>query len=369
MTKATAGGVRVAIDVGPLHGRRTGVGNFVAAATAALGAVDGVELRPYLLSFRTRPDPGVRRLPLPAVVAHELWSRMDRPLVDRWLGPCDVVHGTNYVVPPTRWPSLVSVHDCWFLEHEAEATPSVRRAGRVLRRAIRRGAWVHALSETTAGRIRDLLATDRVVAIHLGPTPAGPVGGEPAPWTDRLGDRPFVLSLGTVERRKNLPALARAFAIAAAGDVADLALVLAGAPGDDSAALAAVVDALPAVIRPRVVVAGSVDSATKGWLLRHAAALAYPSLDEGFGFPILEAQAAGVPVVATRAGAIPEVAGRGAELVALGDDAALADAITRVTGDAALRRRLIDDGTRNLERFSWSDTATQLADLYRRLAC
>ena len=84
---------------------------------------------------------------------------------------------------------------------------------------------------------------------------------------------------------------------------------------------------------------GPVDEDTKAWLLHHATALAYPSLDEGFGFPILEAQSVGVPVVATRAGSIPEVAGGGAELVPLGDVDALAGALARVVDDEDRRAR------------------------------
>lgn len=358
----------VAVDVGPLHGRRTGVGNFVAALLAALEQDRRVDARPYLLSFRTRPDEGVRRLPLPARLAHELWSRADHPRADRWLPPGDVVHGTNYVVPPSRRPAVVTVHDCWFLEHEHEASPAVRRAGQVLRRAVRRGAWVHAPSAATAERAGALLGTDRVVPIHHGPLPATPAAAVPpaARWHAALGGRPFVLSVGTVERRKNLPALVDAFG-AAAAPLGDTALVIAGGPGDDSDALAAAVDALPARTRARVVLAGPVDDGAKAWLLQHAVALAYPSLDEGFGFPVLEAQAAGLPVVATRVGALPEVAGCGAELVALGDREALAAALTAVVTDDEHRRRLIDEGTRNLARFSWSATADQFVDLYRRV--
>jgi len=112
---------------------------------------------------------------------------------------------------------------------------------------------------------------------------------------------------------------------------------------------------------------GAVDGATKSWLLHHAAAVAYPSLDEGFGFPILEAQAAGRPVVATRAGSIPEVAGDGAELVPLGDQDALAGALVRVVDDDVRSRQLVAAGTANLARFSWTATANELVRIYRRL--
>lgn len=359
--------VRIALDVGPLHGHRTGVGVAVAEMVAALGQHDAVELVPYILSFRSRPTPPCRRLPLPAALAHRLWGRIDGPRVDRWLGPVDVVHGTNYVVPPSRRPALVSVYDCWFLDHTDHASPDVRRAGEVLRRRVRAGATVHTSSEATASRVRELLATDRIEVIHLGPLPLdAPPTSCPAGVAADLGGHPFVLALGTVERRKNLPALVRSFATASP-ELDDVQLVIAGAPGDDHAALDATVTALPAAIRARVVCAGPVDAATKAWLLHHATALAYPSLDEGFGFPVLEAQAVGLPIVASRAGSIPEVAGDAAELVDVGDHAGLAAALVRITTDEERRNELIAAGRTNLLRFSWTATADALVAVYQRL--
>ena len=357
--------VRLAIDVGPLYGRRTGVGVAVAELVATLGDHSGVELLPYLLSFRTTPEPPARRLPLPAAAAVRAWSRLDHPRVDRWLGDAEVVHGTNYIVPPSRWPALVSVYDCWFLANPAEASPDVRRAGEVLRRRVQRGATVHASSHATAAAVRDLLGARDVEVVHLGPLPVDePPAHLPVPWLADLDGRPYVLALGTVERRKNLPALTAAFARAALDDAA---LVLAGAPGDDSAALDAAVERLPAATRARVIRSGPIGGDTKAWLLRHAACLAYPSLDEGFGFPILEAQSVGVPVVATRAGSIPEVAGDGAELVPVGDEDALAAALRTVLDDDVRRDELVAAGHCNVTRFSWTATAESLVAVYRRL--
>ena len=95
--------------------------------------------------------------------------------------------------------------------------------------------------------------------------------------------------------------------------------------------------------------------------------LAYPSLDEGFGFPLLEAQAVGLPIVATLAGSIPEVAGAGAELVPVGDRDALAAALATVLDDEDRRRDLVAAGRANVTRFSWSATADAMVDLYRRV--
>jgi glycosyltransferase involved in cell wall biosynthesis len=353
--------VRIALDVGPLHGHRTGIGVAVAELVTALGAHEGVALRRYVLSFRSRPAPPTRRLPLPAALAHHLWSRTDHPRVDRWLGDAEVVHGTNYVVPPSRLPAVVSVYDCWFLDHRAEASPAVRRSGDVLRRRVRDGATVHASSQATADRVRDLLGTDRVEVVHLGPLAVDP---PPATAPVDPDGRPFVLALGTIERRKNLPALVRAFAAAGAEGAR---LVIAGAPGDDSSAVDAAVDALAPPARATVERLGPVDAAAKAWLLHHARVLAYPSLDEGFGFPLLEAQSIGLPIVATRAGSIPEVAGDGAELVPLGDTDALAAALTTVLADDDRRTELVAAGRANVARFSWSATADALVGVYERL--
>jgi glycosyltransferase involved in cell wall biosynthesis len=360
--------VRLAFDVGPLYGHRTGVGAAVAELAAALSADPDVEPHPYLLSFRTRPEPSTRRLPLPAALAHRLWAHADWPRVDRWLAPAEVVHGTNYVVPPSRLPRVVSVYDCWSLANPALASPAVRRAAAVLRRATAQGAWVHASSAATADRARDLLGTERVEVVHLGALPVPPAAALPpnATWARPLDGRAFVLAVGTTERRKNLPALVEAYG-RAAPDLDGAALVLAGAPGDDTPAIDAALADLPPDARADVLVPGAVDAATKSWLLHHAAAVAYPSLDEGFGFPILEAQAAGRPIVATRAGSIPEVAGDGAELVPLGDPDALAGALVRVLGDDDRRRSLVDAGSANVARFSWTATAAGLVRLYRRL--
>ncbi|MFN3254958.1 MAG: glycosyltransferase family 4 protein [Ilumatobacter sp.] len=380
----------VAIDVGPLHGPRTGVGNAVAWSIdelRRLGAAWGdehehgdaeaqpfkVQLLPYLTSMRSRVSPPTRRLPLPAAAAHRLWQRADRPHLDRWLGRPDLVHGTNYVVPPTRCPRLVSVYDCWFLEHPGDASPDVARAGEILRRSIGSGAHVVTSSQATADRLREFVPTDRLDVIHLGPPPVDATPSDAAmpsatpPRFGHLDGASFVVSIGTVERRKNVPSLVRAFGRLAA-EHAQARLVVAGRPGDDQAEVDRALADLDPATRARVDTFGQISSEEKRWLLAHATALAYPSLDEGFGFPILEAQQAGVPVVASSAGSIPEVAGTGALLSAPLDTEALAANLHWVLTSDHQRQILIDKGTRNLDRFSWTTTARSYFDLYARLS-
>ncbi|MDJ0770500.1 MAG: glycosyltransferase family 1 protein [Ilumatobacter sp.] len=360
--------LRLAIDVGPLYGHRTGVGTAVAGIVAALDGRADVSLEPYLVSRRATLRDGHRRLPLPGIVASHLWSRGRGPTADRWLRDADVLHGTNYVAPPSSLPTVVSVYDCWFLRHPELASPVVRRAGATLRRAVERGAWVHASSDATADEVRSLLGTDRVRTVFLGaPAQVERDEATPPPLASELGGRHYVVAIATEERRKGLPLLVEAFEHLA-GDHHDLLLVLAGAPGDDSPGIDRLIADAGSHTRARIHRLGPVDEPTKRWLVRHGAVLAYPSLDEGFGFPILEAQAAGTPVVATRVGSIPEIAGDAAFLVEDRDAMTLAEAIDHVLSDGAARLGLIEAGYRNTGRFRWATTADRLLDLYRTAA-
>jgi glycosyltransferase involved in cell wall biosynthesis len=170
-----------------------------------------------------------------------------------------------------------------------------------------------------------------------------------------------VLALGAVEPRKDLPTLVMAFAELARAHV-DLRLVVAGPEGRGEPAFAAAVAACG--VADRVVRVGYLREDERQSLLDGAAVLAYPSLYEGFGFPPLEAMAAGVPVVATAAGAVPEVVGDAAELVAPGDVEALARALARVIDDTGLRAKLIEAGRVRASSFNWESAATSMIELY-----
>lgn len=361
----------VAIDAGPLRGAQTGIGNSVAWTISAANerfdrTVDAaISLEPYVVSLRSRRSANEHRVPIPAAFALELWARRSRPRVDRWLGNPDVVHGTNYVVPPVRAARMVTVHDCWFLEHP-DSNPELSAVAAVLHRSVADGAHVLTCSDATSRRVRELFDARSVETLYHGPPPlltdvdaVEPDGGH--------SDAPFVLALGTVERRKNIPTLVAAFE-QAAREHATLELRVAGRDGDDSAPVAAAIERLPASVRQRVVRHDQVTEGVKRWLFEHATVFAYPSLDEGFGIPILEAQQAGVPVAGSSAGSIPEVAGEGGLFCDPLDTDALANNLLSAATCDATRQRLISLGHINLERFSWRSTAEQLEHHYRRAA-
>jgi glycosyltransferase involved in cell wall biosynthesis len=372
--------VRVAVDATPLLGLPTGVGAFCHGALAALGRRSSVEVRAYAVSWRRRrhmesqlPDGvTVRQRPMPARPLHALWGRWDAPPLEWFVGPSDVVHGTNFLVPPTgRAAAVVSVHDLTPLHHPELCNAATLAYPGLIRLALARGAWVHTDSSFVAGEVVEAFGADpaRVRVVNPGvPELPDPSADEAEAVLRRIlppAVRRFCLAIGTAEPRKDLPGLVRAF-----GDVADrhadLALVLAGPPGWGEQALDEAVAASRA--RDRIVRTGWVAPGDLAALLARATVLAYPSLYEGFGFPPLQAMRAGVPVVATRAGSLPEVLGDGALLVEQGDEDGLAEALDACLSDEAERRRLVAAGTQWSTRYSWDRCGEELEALYRDAA-
>lgn len=378
--------MRIAVDATPLIGTRTGVATFVDGLLRGLARRGDVDVVAYALTWRGRQALGaelpegvaVAGPPMAARPLREAWARFDVPTLEWWTGRVAVAHGTNFVVPPTRRAAeVVTVHDLTTVRFPELCTRDTLAFPGLVRRALSRGAFVHTPSAHVAAEVVALLgaAPERVVAVPHGidpvaraprggasgpPAPARP--GPPAP-ADRFG--PYLLALGTVEPRKDLVTLLRAFDAAVAGSLAsDLRLVVAGPDGWGAEAFAEALARLRH--QDRVVRLGWVPAAERDALLAGATAFVYPSRYEGFGLPPLEAMAAGVPVVATDAGALPEVLGDAALLVPVGDTEALATAVERVVTDDELRRHLVAAGGRRVARFSWDAAAAGFVGLYRR---
>ena len=375
-TEPAASPLRVAVDATPLLGRPTGVGAFCSGLLAGLACRADVAVSAFAVSWRRRrgigrlvpPGVSVVDRPMPARPLHLAWRHAGVPPLEWFTGPADVVHGTNFVVPPARRAARVAtVHDLTTVRFPELCDGPTLAYPRLVRRALAEGAWIHTPSAAVAAEVVDVLgaSVDRVRAVHSGVPPLPPPDRAAAARYRPPGIDRYVLAVGTAEPRKDLPGLVRAFD-ELAGDRPDLGLVLCGPPGWGSEALDSALDS--ASHRRRIVVTGWVDDATLSGLLSQAAVLAYPSRYEGFGFPPLQAMAAGVPVVATRAGALPEVLGDAASLVAVGDAAALAGALSRVLDDDAARDDLVARGSERAASYTWDRCAAGLTALYRDAA-
>ena len=364
---APARPVRVAIDATPLLGSRTGVGRAVQGLVAGLAGRSGVALTAYGLTARGHRElaaqlpPGVATTgrPMPAGALLRVWARCDGPRAEWWTGRQDVVHGTNFVVPPARAARLVTVHDLTPVRYPELCTPVARRYPHLIARALAGGAHVHAVSHTIGGEVMDHFGVgpDRVHVVLNGLDRPPSSGGSPVPGP------PYVLGLGTVEPRKNFPRLVAAFD-EVADRVTDLELRIAGPAGWGEADLRRAVEG--ARHRDRIHRLGWV--ADPGALLAGARVFAYPSLYEGFGFPPLEAMALGIPVVAGAAGSLPEVLGDAALLVDPLDVEALAAALVEAIDAGPTRDRLVSSGRDRAGRYSWSGAAAEMEALYRSLS-
>ena len=364
--------VRVAIDTTPLIGVRTGIGQLVAGLVAELERRPEVRIRRVAFTWKGRHEAGAQRYPIPARAAHAVWGRSNRGAIEWWSGPVDVVHGTNYVVPPTRRAGrIVSVHDLTAVHFPQLCTPVTRRHPAMVQRAVRAGAWVHCDSQFVAHEVEEWLQVgpERVRVVMPGIPTVGVHSTREVASPLAVGSQaPYILAIGTAEPRKDLPCLVRAF-----GHLADahseLRLVHAGPPGWGSAAVDDAVAALEPSVRARVARLGWVDNEERSWLLANASVFAYPSLYEGFGLPPLEAMAQGVPVVATCVGSLPEVLGAACVLVKPGDDVALATAIEGLLTSKADRVSAISAGRAKAATYTWNRMGTEMIALYRDVQC
>jgi glycosyltransferase involved in cell wall biosynthesis len=353
--------------LGPVPG---GVGRYVAELARHLPAVaarHGGRVRfvtgrhPAGALAAAGLDPeATTTLALPGRVLNRTWVRLRSPgLPARLLEAADVVHATSAAVPPAgSRPLIVTVHDLGF-HHHPEAYPAAGRAWheRSMRLTADEAALILVPSAATAADCTELygVEADRIVVTPLG---AGPVPGDQPATRKLLAELgvpgPFLLAVGTLEPRKNLPRLLAAFA---AAELPGHHLVVAGAPG-----WGAPLGTVP----PRVVLAGRVPDPVLRGLYELTDGLAYPSLYEGFGLPVIEAMAAGTPVLTSTTSSLPEVAGDAALLVDPADMDAIAAGLNRLVTDQELRRRLEAAGPARAARFTWAACAEATWAAYER---
>lgn len=369
--------MRIALDVTPLAGAQTGIGRFVAELAGGLTADTDVELVGLAMTARGREQIAAQlgcdqlgcETPLsrhaPARVLRWLWQRVDWPPVELLTGKVDLVHGTNYVVPPTRNAAqLVTVHDLAAWHDPSLVDQSSKVYPQLVKRALERGAHVHTVSNHVASEIQAELglAADRLHVVYNGIS-EGPAP-TPGAGSSIASGHPYVLALGTIEPRKDFPLLVEAFR-EVANVHSDVHLVIAGGSGWGGDELASAIER--SGLGDRIICPGFVSAQQKADLLGEAELLVSAARYEGFGIVPLEAMAAGIPVVAADGGAISEVCGNAAKLVPVGDASALSQAMLQVLGDDELTKQLVAAGAARAAEFSWRNTVTSMVDVYRQL--
>jgi glycosyltransferase involved in cell wall biosynthesis len=310
-----------------------------------------------------RPTIPMRALALPRPLLYEAWHTVRRPHIERATGPVDVIHATGLALPPRSAPIVVTLHDLAFLDHPEHFSRRGRRFFRQALAIIRHEASLVLCSSTATleACVRTGIERERLRHVPLGVDiePAGEADVRRVTRTYSL-ERPYVLWVGTVEPRKNLPRLLQAFATLDT----DSELVLVGPEGWKEE-LGARLHELPATVRNRIRPLGFVPHADLGPLYAGASVFAFPSLLEGFGFPVVEAMAQGTPVVTSRATSTEELAGDAGFLIDPLNVDELAAALQRTLDDRALAERLGALGRERARTYSWARTADLVLESYR----
>lgn len=370
--------MRIGIDITPLTAQPTGVGRYLGPVIEHMGPMLGEDSLTGWATGLHAPAHGAgglsrRYLPLPTRALWAWWRAVPWPPVDSLLGGVDVFHATNYHLPPVaRARRVLTIYDLAFMVEPRWASPKI--VGPFARRVPRFAREADAIITCSMHSREDIVrlcgvAPDKVRVVH------GAVGPDMRPvdrdiararMRELLGlDAPYVLHVGTIESRKNIETLARAFALSCKGHPHRLLLV--GMPGwnmDHFGELVA-----REGLADRVLMPGYLPSREDLAAAYSAADLfVMPSHYEGFGLPALEAMACGCPVLVSDSSSLPEVGGDAAGYFPAMDAQALAARMGEVLENPELAGEMSRRGTAQAARFDWTESARRTLEVYRSLA-
>lgn len=371
--------MKVCVDIQPAVTQRAGVGRFtqVLAEHLVPRVPAGTDLSLFYFDFKRKGAPvaipGAAFEPcrwMPGAVAQQAWKRIGFPPFNWFAGHADLYHFNNFVVPPlARGKSVVTIYDMSFLRHPecAEEKNRIYLEG-AIRKSVKRADAVITISRFSAEEIVAYIpeAEGKVHVTYPGISETFSAASLDAvnALKRRLGlKKPYILTVGTIEPRKNLPFLVDAFEALGRDDVD---LVIAGGEGWKTEPIKARFRQSARCDQIRCV--GRIPDADLPAFYTGAAVYAIPSLYEGFGFPPLEAMACGTPVVSSRGGSLPEVLGAAAAVLDTDDADAWGDLLGRALDDTAWRRERVEAGCRQAARYRWTGTAAATWDVYRKVA-
>ncbi len=306
-----------------------------------------------------------------------LWYRLRLPLpIQTWTGPLDLFHAADFILPPVKQGTrtLVTIHDLSFVREPESVMPGMSaHLNRWVPHSVERANHLIAVSKATRQDLIDLYHTppEKISVLYHGVTPEF----RPIEDTTKLtavcqkyklemgasGKRAFILSVGTIQPRKNYQVLIRALAKIDSS----ISLVIAGSKGWNYNELFN--EVVKHGLEERVYFPGFIADADLPALYSAATLFVYPSLYEGFGLPVLEAMACGTPVIVSNQSSLPEVVGNAGLLVNPRDVDAIATAISQLWEDAALRQNLSQAGLAQAASFTWPKMAAKLIKLYQKI--
>ncbi|UCG26056.1 MAG: glycosyltransferase family 4 protein [Chloroflexota bacterium] len=376
---------RIGIDITSALTQGAGIGRYTRELVSALVKSDSETAYTFFCAKRPTSQPIAATVPEAANVTfreaplgerwlYRIWYRLALPVsVQLFTGELDLFHSPDFVLPPVRSqiPTLLTVHDLSFLHYPDTFTPSlVAYLNKVVPRSVRQAS--HVLADSLATR-SDLIKAYDVPAEKVSVLYSG-VSNDFRPVNDErllsqvrdkygIGERPYVLSVSTLQPRKNYQMLIQAFKDVAARQ--PHVLVIAGGKGWLYEQI--VEEIARQELEGRVLLVGFAADEDLPALYSGASLFAYPSFYEGFGLPLLEAMACGVPVLNSNASCLPEVAGDATIQLSPHDQPAWSEALVSLLEDPSKRAGMVAAGFLQARRFTWSRAALELRSLYTRL--
>ena len=296
---------------------------------------------------------------LPRQILYETWNRFNTPKVENLVKSVDLVHASGGAVPSADLPLVATIHDLSWREQNDWFPSRGKRFAEAWLDKARKAERIICPSQTT---FKDLVKAEfdeqiiRIVPLGVKTRKVGQDQVESLLEENSI-KTPFVLWVGTIEPRKNIPRLVQAMQ-----QIPEIPLVLVGPKGWESD-LQSAIDP----IRERVKIIGEVDEVTKHTWYKAASVFCFPSLLEGFGLPIAEAMSHGTPVVTSSTTATSEVAGDAALLIDPKSADAIAESIKKILGKPETAKELGEKGLERAKKMTWKDTALATADVYREV--
>ena len=365
--------MKIGIDARPLSYQLTGIGFYLKSLLDELQAID--QTRHYVLISNKGIDYDIKN---PKWSKQEggcakklmstVWMQSFLPVLARRL-ELDVFWGPRHHLPvflPPDIKKIVTIHDVvHLLFPETMSLPNLLIERMLMRLSLASADRIVAVSNATREEIiqRYPVKAARVRAVHSGvPQMAAPARDERLPGF--LLAEKYFLFVGTLEPRKNFERIFKAFERIDA-PAQGIHLVITGASGWKNQTFIRMLESHP--LRPYVHFTGYVSRRALGQLYEKALGLVFPSLYEGFGFPILEAMSSGTPVITSNSSAMREIAGDAALLVDPRDIGQIARAMEQLISDAGLRNALIQRGGRRSKAFSWNRAALEMIQMFQEV--
>ena len=364
--------MRVALELQPCCGKRSGIGTYAYELARRLKDGNGLEFCGNLFNFMGRNDnseslkditmPIRESRVFPYGVYRRIWNWIPIPYQSLFPEEADLSVFFNYIVPPhISGRVITTVHDMtWRRFPETMDRRNYRRLQNGMDRSIERSDHILTVSRFSKEEIVSLLGIqeDRISIVPNAPSLSGIVEDFSLCAEKFHITKPYLLYVGTIEPRKNLVRLIRAYTLLKREQGIEHQLVLAGGRGWEADEIYRTAEHTDGVV-----LTGYLSAAEKNALYQNAAVFVFPSLYEGFGIPPLEAMAFGCPVVCSNAASLPEVVGEAARLVDPLDERDIAQGIWDVLSDRAYAARLRAEGYRQAEKYSWDASAETLVGI------